>query len=608
MAITLTESWKVVRDTTLYRSNVHLICYAKIASQSTENNCSYVDTWLGIKIDGSWSYTTDSVKAHVSGAPDISWGRTTFSSGETKLASGQFRVDHESDGSARTWVTMWITQTYGGSTDSIDTEWLYLPSIPRASSPTLSSTNLIAGQSVTISTNRKSTAFTHKVSYHFGSSSGVISSNAGDSCSWTPSTSLLNQIPNSTSGEGTITVETFNGSTKIGDTKSLSFTLSVPSDANPSIGTITLTEQHPGVNAKNANITVQQISKKLVSVAVSPKYSTSIKSVQCDGIALTESNGKYTGYVSNKTDGKYTVTAMDNRGLQSSNSITQDFYVYKRPVIAATLKRKSETDQNGTLTVSGSYSTIYSNTVSMTIKRNDQNIVNVTPKLDNGAISFSKSYTDLYYVNSYSIICTVTDGFGEKCTVTAYLGMGQYAFAMRKKGVVLGPDNYIFDKNGMMREFIDFFYPVGCFFDTTDASFNPNVVWGGTWELVKDRVRVGAGNSYAVKSTGGSSTHSHTTSPHALSGNEMPKHDHAMNMSYAFAGWSGTSPLAYATIDNPDRAGSGWGGNWNKVYTTSNGMDVIEPMGNDQSHSHGNTGSSSNMPPYYSSYMWHRTA
>lgn len=31
---------------------------------------------------------------------------------------------------------------------------------------------------------------------------------------------------------------------------------------------------------------------------------------------------------------------------------------------------------------------------------------------------------------------------------------------------------------------LDVFYPVGCYFETSDSTFNPNTSWGGTWEAV----------------------------------------------------------------------------------------------------------------------------
>ena len=588
-------------------SHTSIHVYADETQVDTANNRSYISTELWIL--GS-SYSAYNVDCNVTGGGGYTNSHLT-ANGWVQLASGGFWAPHNADGTGTATVGSYYSSGYGNMPYEEFT--LTLTKIARASQPSINtypgnSPDITAGTSCTIHMNKHAN-FTHTVKYSFGKKSGTIATGVVDNCTWTPPTSLLDQIATATVGYGGILVETYSGSTKIGETKTCNFILHIPSNSEPTVGTITLTEQHAGVKAKNANVTVQQISKKLVTVPVTAKYSTDIKSVVCDDVTLSNNNGTYTGYVSNKSNGTYTVTATDNRGLQTTVTVKQTYYEYSKPYITATLKRENDTSQNGALSASGTYSTILSNTVRMSIKRNDaSSATSVTPTLSNGNISFSKAYTDLYYTLSFSIAVTVTDSFGESMSATAYLGVGQYAFAMIKQGVVLGPDSYLFDKQSVIRSVLDFFYPVGTIYTTEDKDFNPSTRWGGTWELIKDRMIIGAGNSYAVKSTGGSSTHSHTTSPHALSGNEMPKHDHPMNMSYAFAGWTGTSPLAYATIDNPNRAGAGYGGDWKKIYTTANGMDVIEPMGNDQSHTHGNTGSSSSLPPYYGAYIWRRTA
>lgn len=62
---------------------------------------------------------------------------------------------------------------------------------------------------------------------------------------------------------------------------------------------------------------------------------------------------------------------------------------------------------------------------------------------------------------------------------------------------------------------IDFFYPVGSYYETSDTSFNPNVSWGGTWSLETEgqvHVSGSASGTYQVNgartntSDGGAST------------------------------------------------------------------------------------------------------
>jgi hypothetical protein len=43
---------------------------------------------------------------------------------------------------------------------------------------------------------------------------------------------------------------------------------------------------------------------------------------------------------------------------------------------------------------------------------------------------------------------------------------------------------------------LDKIYPIGSVYMTTDSTFNPNIVWGGYWELIQDRVLAGAGGDW----------------------------------------------------------------------------------------------------------------
>ena len=418
-------------------SHTSIHVYADETQVDIANNRSYVSTELWIL--GS-SYSAYNVDCNVTGGGGYTNSHLT-ANGWVKLVSGGFWAPHNADGTGSATVGSYYSSGYGNMPYGEFT--LTLSTIPRASQPSINtwpnnSPDITAGVACTIHMNKHAN-FTHTVKYSFGKKSGTIATGVVDNCSWTPPTSLLDQISTATVGYGGISVETYSGSTKIGDTKTCNFNLHIPSNSEPTVGAITLTEQHAGVKTKNANVTVQQISKKLVSVPVSAKYSASIKTVTCDGVALSNNNGTYTGYISNKSNGTYKVTVTDSRGLQSSNSATQTFYEYAKPFITATLKRESETSAKGTLSVNGSYSTILSNTLSMTIKRNDESSpTEVLPTLSNGSISYSKSYTDLNYVQSFTVKVKATDGFGESVEATAVLGVGQYALWMGKYNVKVG--------------------------------------------------------------------------------------------------------------------------------------------------------------------------
>lgn len=418
-------------------SHTSIHVYADETTVDTANNRSYISTELWIL--GS-SYSAYNVDCNVTGGSGYTNSHLS-ANGWVQLVSGGFWAPHNADGTGSATVGSYYSSGYGNMPYEEFT--LTLTKIARASQPSINtypgnSPDITAGTACTIHMNKQAN-FTHTVKYSFGKKSGTIATGVVDNCSWIPPTSLLDQITTATVGYGGIMVETYSGSTKIGETKTCNFNLHIPSNSEPTVGAITLTEQHAGVKTKNANATVQTISKKLISVPISAKYSASIKKVTCDGVELSNNNGTYTGYISNKSNGTYKVTATDSRGLQASNVATQTFYEYAKPFITAALKRESETSAKGTLSVSGSYSTILSNTLSMTIQRNDaSSATSVTPTLSDGQISYLESYTDLNYVQSFTVKVKATDGFGESVEATAVLGVGQYALWMGKYNVKVG--------------------------------------------------------------------------------------------------------------------------------------------------------------------------
>lgn len=419
---------------------------AEETSVDTANNRSYVSVAISIFCSSGYSFSASNSGSGLTGTADTSFGYRTYSDGETTLASGGFWVAHNDNGEAAAHIFYWGSTTFGNGCSG--DFWLPLTTIARASQPSINtwpnnSPDITAGTACMIHMNKKAN-YTHKVSYWFGNRKGTIATGVVDNCSWTPPTSLLDQIPNAQTGAGTITVETYNGNTKIGD-GSCGFTLHLPSDASPSAGELTITENNANVKSKGDDITVQQISNKTVKVTATPKYYASISSVTLNGANMTLNNGEYTVTVGNLNDGKFTVKVKDSRGLTASKAVEQKFYSYSRPQITgASLKRVSETEANGELKIDGKYSTTLNNTLKVEIMRNDASYYTVLEAtLSDGNMSASKTYDDLYYTASWSVDIRLTDGFGETANTTVRLGVGQYAVAIGKYDVKVGRNAYV---------------------------------------------------------------------------------------------------------------------------------------------------------------------
>lgn len=164
---------------------------------------------------------------------------------ETKLEGFETtaRVYHNMDGTKTAAISADLTGSGGYSPSylSISERKFELTRIARTSSVSVSGTAVV-GREFTISINRASSSYTHKLRYVFGSEAKDIATGVGASHTWTVPSSLLTQIPNSNSGRGTIYCETYSGGTVIGET-SVAFTVEVAEGgARPTLADITLTE------------------------------------------------------------------------------------------------------------------------------------------------------------------------------------------------------------------------------------------------------------------------------------------------------------------------------------------------------------------------------
>ena len=177
-----------------------------------------------------------------------------------------------------------------------------------------------------------------------------------------------------------------------------------------------------------------------------------------------------------------------------------------------------------------------------------------------------------------------------------------------------------------LSEMIDLFYPVGSYYETSksQAEFDPNDVWGGTWELeTAGQVHVSSGSGYAVSgaetntSDGGSKyLQAHTHSDNFT----LPNHLHSTGGTasegtdrFLTAGSGDGWGVGRRTIKNG--TGTSLAGNFynedhpitRKAYT-GNPCSNPSIAGSVGAVSGATTGNAGNMPPYIVVNRWHRTA
>lgn len=227
------------------------------------------------------------------------------------LASGSTVITHNSDGT-KTFDFSFSQQfdiTFSGSNiGTISGSGSgTLDAIPRASQPSCVTwpdhTQDVGefGDEISIHMNRKSSNFTHTVRYQFGEQSGTIAKNVDTGTTWVIPLSLMNLIPNTTKGSGTIYVDTYSGGKNIG-TKSCGFTATVPASVKP---TCTITVSDPTGHSATYGGYVQGLSKFNVTVTPTLAYQSGIKTYS------TTANGS-----------KYTAASFTTGALKSAGTLT----------------------------------------------------------------------------------------------------------------------------------------------------------------------------------------------------------------------------------------------------------------------------------------------
>lgn len=127
-------------------------------------------------------------------------------------------------------------------------------------------------------------------------------------------------------------------------------------------------------------------------------------------------------------------------------------------------------------------------------------------------------------------------------------------------------------------------YPVGSIYQTANPNFDPAVAFGGVWVRIKGRVLVGVDEAdpdlAAAAAVGGEKEHTLTVE-------ETPSHYHS-------------GPKGYKNVMFDMSYEATWGSQITNVTGYGAVPAKMNSVGGDQPHN--------NMPPYYTVYIWQRTA
>lgn len=260
----------------------------------------------------------------------------------------------------KTSATCTITcQTYNGTALVGTATTTITLTVPNATVPTLSATSANMGSSITISTPRETSAYTHDLTYTFVGSTGNISTGVGTSYAWSIPLSLASKIPSDTSGTITVTCTTkFEDGTVVGkNTKT--FTANVPNNSTtqPKL-TMALSCVHD-LPSKFAGIYVEGKSKVKVTHTASTDYST-IESYYTTVRSASSISNPYTSSVLT-TSGSVSITGKvtDGRGYSTTKTSSITVVPYSRPRIIPGSGQKNivckRCNSNGVADAGGAY-------------------------------------------------------------------------------------------------------------------------------------------------------------------------------------------------------------------------------------------------------------
>ena len=329
---------------------VFLVLQVDIVSQNVPGNFTTLNWALRLEERvNSASYNLNHLytgTANVDGqkwsASGLDYDFRPLSTGNYSLQSGTVDVVHSSDGVK----TIFVGGSFNGSGSYGSASFLTtfsLPTIPRASVPSFGSNPSDIGVDVTIYTNRADSSFVHNVYYNFENNGwvGPFATDVETSVSWTPPLSLLDLIPNASSGNCQVSLDTWSGSTLVG-TQISNLTLTVPTSVIPTFSTITHSEATTGLAALVGGYVQNVTTLNLAITSAAGVHSSTIASykIEVAGQTINAVSGVSAAIA---TSGTVAVvgTITDSRGRQATQTVNITVLAYTRPSYSSSEIRRA---------------------------------------------------------------------------------------------------------------------------------------------------------------------------------------------------------------------------------------------------------------------------
>ena len=394
-------------------------------SQNVANNTSNVTVkvFFWRTNTGYESYGSGTVYCNINGtnySQAVTPSQKITSSG-IYLFSKTLDIAHNTDGTKTLATSAYMSHdVFSSSSNSAN---FTLTTIPRKSSVTCNS--FYIGDSTTINISRASSSFTHTIKYVYGNLSGTIATKTSDiSIGWTPPTTFYGQIPNGTTGYGSIICETYNGNTLIGTSTANFNAYAKASDCIPSVsGTIVDTNTNITALTGDSSKIVKYLSIPKVTVSATAKNSASIKSrsINWSGENLV-SAAEYT-FSNGVANSNVSVATTDSRGYSKSvsynlSALSRWIEYIKLAFTQISLSRPESTSSTANVILKGNYFNgsfgSVTNTLTLKYRYKEEggtygDYVTVTPTITNNTFSYTETLSDIDYQKQYTFEFVVED-------------------------------------------------------------------------------------------------------------------------------------------------------------------------------------------------------
>lgn len=415
------------------------------ATQSIANNTSTI-SWTLSTAGGYSSWITErTVYVDIDGERVFSKTNAVDRYRGT-IATGTKTISHNSDGT-RSFSVSLAAAIYYSSIGCTGSQTFTLDTIARAS--TLSVSDGTLGTKTTLTADRKSSSFTHTLTWECGSYSGTLATKS-TSTSWpfTPELKLASAAPYGQKVYCTYTLSTYNGSTLVGtDSKSAWF--AIPSSVKPSC-TLSLSDSKGYASTYGGYI--QGESQLSVTINATQAYGSPISRYSASANGATYSTRTFTTSVLTKV-GTNTISATVTDGRERPGSVSSNIKVlaYSRPRITNLKVRRC--NANGTENDRGGYGKIsFHCTITPLSNKNTRACIlryrqsGATTWTNAPAITLSAYDQDcnppviqMSDAHSYEVQIKLTDKFGTATAVTSIsTGYCLYHIPASGKGITFG--------------------------------------------------------------------------------------------------------------------------------------------------------------------------